>query len=139
MVAGSSRVVIERSKTPCTGLIAPWLIRTGQLIPPSQRKQARDRAFSGETSGIAGVSRKCASEKKMMMSAYLGLGASATAGINPDVLGHHTTALVERHVLQELFDPMGSQYMYFLSGSTAIVEIQCIENQTHILRVGDDS
>jgi hypothetical protein len=32
----------------------------------------------------------------------LGLGASATAGINPDVLGHHTTALVEGHVLQEI-------------------------------------
>jgi len=29
--------------------------------------------------------------------------------------------------------------MYFLSGSKAIVEIQSIENQTHILRVGDDS
>jgi hypothetical protein len=74
-----------------------------------------------------------------MMQAYLGLGASATAGINPYVLSLDATALVEGHVLQELFDPMASQYMYFLSGSTAIVEIQCIENQTHILRVGDDS
>ena len=29
--------------------------------------------------------------------------------------------------------------LYFLAGSEAIAEIQSIKNQTHILRVGDDS
>lgn len=49
--------------------------------------------------------------KKDDVGAYLGLGASATAGINPDVLSLNATALVKGHVLHELFDPMGSQYI----------------------------
>ena len=71
--------------------------------------------------------------------AYLGLRTSATVGIDPDVLSLNMTALVQGHVLHELSTPMASQYEYFLSGSVAIAEIQCIKNQTHILRVGDDS
>lgn len=76
-----------------------------------------------------------------MMSAYLGLGTSATAGINPNVLGHHTTTLVEGHVLHELFDPKGSQYVYFLSGSKAIVEIQAsrIKRTFSVLEMTVDS
>jgi hypothetical protein len=75
----------------------------------------------------------------MRMRSYLGLGASTTDGVNPDVLSLDATALVQGHVLHELSTPHASQYVYFLSGSTAIVEIQSIKNQTHILRVGDDS
>lgn len=70
---------------------------------------------------------------------YLGLGTSATDSINPDVLRLDVTALVKRHVLHELSTRRASQYVWFLSGSKAIAEIQSIKNQTHILRVGDDS
>lgn len=70
--------------------------------------------------------------------AYLGLGTSATNGINPDVLSLNLTTLVKGHVLHELSTP-GQVSIYFLSGSMAIVEISSIKDQTHILRVGDDS
>jgi hypothetical protein len=41
-------------------------------------------------------------------TAYLGLGATPTNGVNPDILGQDVTALVQRHVLHEL---SSSQYM----------------------------
>lgn len=71
------------------------------------------------------------------MGSHLGLGTSAADGINPNVLSLDGTTLVQGHVLHELSTPCKS--VCFLSGSTAIVEIQNIKNQTHILRVGDDS
>lgn len=71
--------------------------------------------------------------------AYLGLGTSAAIGINPDVLSLDGTTLVKRHVLHELNTPWEVSIEHFLSGLIAIVEIQSNKNQTHILRVGDDS
>jgi hypothetical protein len=41
----------------------------------------------------------------MRMRSYLGLGASATDGVNPDVLSLDVTALVQGHVLHELSNP----------------------------------
>jgi hypothetical protein len=70
---------------------------------------------------------------------YLGLGTSTTNGINPDVLSLDGTTLVKRHVLHELNTPWEVSIEHFLSGLIAIVEIQSNKNQTHILRVGDDS
>jgi hypothetical protein len=38
-----------------------------------------------------------------MSHTYLGLGASATVGVNPNVFSLNATTLVEVHVLEELF------------------------------------
>lgn len=70
---------------------------------------------------------------------YLGLGASATNSVNPDVLSLDATALVKGHVLHELSTGKASQYEYPSLASRAIVKIQCSEDRTYILRVGDDS